>query len=150
MEDDDQIAELKKLIEEEREQKRQQKRDWAARYEEEGKRKEVLAKHRAKPETLENRRVQQLEWRRANRELNNKAAREYKERVRIKKAGRPKSSACESCGSVMPLHYDHCHRTNAFRGWLCHNCNAALGHVNDDITVLQCLIAYLNKHAKDE
>lgn len=145
MENDDQIAELKKLIEEEREQKRQKKREYAARYKAEGRRQEVVAKHRAKPETVENRRVQQLEWRRVFKERTNEASRAYKERVLEKKAGRPKSSACECCGREGKLEYDHDHTTDAFRGWLCHNCNCALGMVNDDISLLQMLIEYVRR-----
>jgi hypothetical protein len=38
---------------------------------------------------------------------------------------------------------DHCHKTNTFRGWLCHKCNRALGNFNDDIGILQRAIKYL-------
>ncbi len=38
---------------------------------------------------------------------------------------------------------DHDHTSNKFRGWLCHNCNRALGNMRDDILQLQRAIKYL-------
>jgi hypothetical protein len=32
-----------------------------------------------------------------------------------------------------PWVLDHCHKTNEFRGWLCHNCNRGLGAFEDDL-----------------
>ena len=40
---------------------------------------------------------------------------------------------------------DHCHDSQVFRGFLCHNCNLALGKLNDDIETLQKAINYLSK-----
>lgn len=53
------------------------------------------------------------------------------------------------------LHVDHCHSTGKVRGLLCFNCNATLGHVKDNITVLKEAIKYLeetnqNKNEKQE
>ena len=39
---------------------------------------------------------------------------------------------------------DHDHKTNTFRGWLCHKCNLALGNMNDDISRLKRAIEYLS------
>lgn len=54
---------------------------------------------------------------------------------------------CEVCGGVNPngrrLSLDYDHVTGKFRGWLCANCNTALGHVHDDPERLIALIRYL-------
>jgi len=41
------------------------------------------------------------------------------------------------------LHLDHCHETGAIRGLLCHNCNVALGCLNDDPALMMRAIKYL-------
>ena len=41
---------------------------------------------------------------------------------------------------------DHCHDTSTFRGWLCHSCNRALGGFDDNVSILEKAIDYLNKH----
>ena len=38
---------------------------------------------------------------------------------------------------------DHCHFTNEFRGYICNNCNLALGRFNDDEKLLRKAIDYL-------
>jgi methylphosphotriester-DNA--protein-cysteine methyltransferase len=54
-----------------------------------------------------------------------------------------------ACRSITPghlgtdWHTDHDHVTGRFRAILCHNCNLALGAVNDSIVKLQGLIGYL-------
>ena len=40
---------------------------------------------------------------------------------------------------------DHDHITNTFRGWLCHQCNRALGGMNDSVPQLEAAIKYLKK-----
>ncbi len=42
-----------------------------------------------------------------------------------------------------PWVVDHCHRTDQFRGWLCHKCNRALGGFGDDIGMMKRAIKYL-------
>jgi hypothetical protein len=42
------------------------------------------------------------------------------------------------------LHVDHCHATGKFRGFLCSNCNCAIGLLKDDIGTLNKAIAYLS------
>ena len=42
-----------------------------------------------------------------------------------------------------PLYVDHCHQTKAIRGLLCHKCNVALGHMNDDPEQLERAADYL-------
>jgi len=41
---------------------------------------------------------------------------------------------------------DHCHKSGAVRGLLCHNCNLALGKFNDDVKYIKAIINYLKKH----
>lgn len=38
---------------------------------------------------------------------------------------------------------DHNHKTNTFRGWLCHICNMGVGSFDDDIDRLKKAIEYL-------
>lgn len=40
---------------------------------------------------------------------------------------------------------DHCHKTGIIRGILHNKCNILLGHANEDIRILKCAIAYLEK-----
>lgn len=40
---------------------------------------------------------------------------------------------------------DHDHNTGIFRGWLCHDCNRAIGNFKDNLSRLQRAIDYLNK-----
>ena len=42
-----------------------------------------------------------------------------------------------------PWVLDHCHTNHVFRGWLCHNCNRALGLLKDNKDRLQRAINYL-------
>src|SRR5215475_13415727 len=66
-------------------------------------------------------------------------------------AGRPRPDHCEICGaSDTPglkgngrIAFDHCHKTGAFRGWICSHCNKALGFAKDDPNILRKMIAYL-------
>ena len=44
---------------------------------------------------------------------------------------------------------DHDHDKKMFRGWLCHNCNVALGMLGDSLTTIQKAYNYL-KEFKDE
>jgi hypothetical protein len=43
------------------------------------------------------------------------------------------------------LYVDHNHKTKKVRGLLCMNCNSAIGHLNEDLTILQNAIEYLKK-----
>ena len=40
---------------------------------------------------------------------------------------------------------DHNHDTGEFRGWLCHDCNRALGQLGDSIETLKNAIKYLER-----
>ncbi|MEX3809021.1 endonuclease VII domain-containing protein [Paraburkholderia sp. BR13439] len=62
------------------------------------------------------------------------------------------SGVCALCGGegfVMAGHHklklvvDHCHKTGRIRGLLCHNCNRALGLLQDDTDVIRKAVGYL-------
>ena len=40
---------------------------------------------------------------------------------------------------------DHNHETNNVRGLLCHNCNVAVGHMQDDYKIAERLAKYLEE-----
>lgn len=61
------------------------------------------------------------------------------------------TGVCAICGveeSSLSRHLcmDHCHATGNFRGWLCFNCNAMLGHVRDNKEVLKNAVSYLENN----
>lgn len=62
---------------------------------------------------------------------------------------RPEPQECENCGGTPNghggLHLDHDHKTGAFRGWLCHSCNAGIGQLGDTIEGLERAVAYLRR-----
>ena len=39
----------------------------------------------------------------------------------------PAGGPCECCDRVSKLCLDHCHDTDAFRGWICQLCNSSIG-----------------------
>tara|TARA_B100000683_G_scaffold272822_1_gene316860 strand:- start:356 stop:865 length:510 start_codon:yes stop_codon:yes gene_type:complete len=56
---------------------------------------------------------------------------------------------CQNCGKKNEkLVFDHCHKTGAFRGWLCYQCNSAIGNLGDDLRGLQRAAKYLRRHQK--
>lgn len=59
----------------------------------------------------------------------------------------PIGTPCEICGkSHLRLSFDHCHKTNKHRGWLCTKCNTALGALGDDVeSIMNGAIEYLRK-----
>lgn len=69
-------------------------------------------------------------------------------RRRERAAGRYRPSVCEipGCGGTTKISFDHCHRSGKFRGWICNDCNNALGRVGDRSTVLRALANYLDAH----
>ncbi len=55
---------------------------------------------------------------------------------------------CECCGKPpgkLALALDHCHRTGAFRGWLCGKCNTGIGMLGDTQEGLLRAMAYLKR-----
>lgn len=59
----------------------------------------------------------------------------------------PNSGPCPICKTFTD-HWilDHCHFSDKFRGYICNNCNLALGRFNDDIELLKAAIYYLEQN----
>ncbi len=56
----------------------------------------------------------------------------------------PKAANCPICDKYTDKWIlDHCHYSNNFRGYICNNCNLAIGRFNDDIELLKKAIVYL-------
>lgn len=55
-----------------------------------------------------------------------------------------REDGCAICGSRTKLVIDHCHKTSAIRGVLCHTCNIGLGMFHDDPDKLANAISYLH------
>jgi hypothetical protein len=58
---------------------------------------------------------------------------------------RPMPLLCESDCGREATSLDHCHETGKFRGWLCRQCNTALGMAKDSPATLRALATYLEK-----
>lgn len=55
---------------------------------------------------------------------------------------------CAICGTSpgkKKLAIDHNHETDKVRGLLCMSCNIALGHTDENIEVLENMIAYIKR-----
>jgi len=66
------------------------------------------------------------------------------------RAGRKKPDKCELCGRQSKrICFDHNHKTDKFRGWICNKCNIALGMVNDNIQTLELMIEYIKNNNID-
>ena len=59
---------------------------------------------------------------------------------------RKASNKCQICEQERFLVIDHCHQTKRVRGLLCHNCNKAIGLVNDSVMLLHRMIRYLESN----
>ena len=63
-----------------------------------------------------------------------------------KLAGRKRPKQCDVCKkSSWRICFDHDHVTGGFRGWLCLNCNSALGFTKDSTKLLLKLAKYLER-----
>lgn len=74
--------------------------------------------------------------------------RQYWWKVRgISEPTRPEAEWCECCGRLpeKTLHLDHDHRTGKFRGWICQQCNHALGLLGDDLASIEKAAEYLKR-----
>lgn len=90
-------------------------------------------------------------WRITNREKHLAQSRARALRASYKKLAapipRPAPANCEACGKAFTgtPRMDHDHKTNLFRGWLCHRCNSAIGLAGDTLEGVQKLVEYLNR-----
>jgi hypothetical protein len=65
-------------------------------------------------------------------------------RQQEKEAGRKKPKRCDVCKiGGRRICFDHCHKSDLFRGWLCSNCNFILGYTKDSSKTLRKLVLYL-------
>lgn len=86
------------------------------------------------------------ERRRADPEGNRRRMAAFKARRELKLAelaGRPRAETCDVCKEPCRTVFDHCHKSDAFRGWICDRCNKVLGLVYDDAGLLRQLANYL-------
>lgn len=67
-------------------------------------------------------------------------------RNRLREIAPPKPQACECCERTgVELCLDHDHDTNAFRGWICHECNRSIGQLGDTPEGVAKALAYLTR-----
>lgn len=93
-------------------------------------------------------------WRKNNKEIykNGVLKRKYGITfIEFKEMFYLQESKCKICFKELELldkstHVDHCHTTNKVRGILCSSCNVTLGHVKDNIAVLESAIQYLKSN----
>lgn len=166
MSNEDEINELKQIIEEERQQreakKEEQRRKNRERFRTYSPEQRAAWREQAKERMTDKDREAQRKYNadrqrayiRAKTPLmteeekrkRNAMTTEYARRKRARLAGRPKPETCEVCGRGGNIVFEHSHTTGRFRGWTCDRCNVALAMVNDDIVVLEKLIVYLKAH----
>ena len=95
--------------------------------------------------------AQNARWYAKNRERHKKNAAANAKDRRLQAAGRPRPTGCEICGArtESKLQFDHDHAccrkgcAACFRGWLCGDCNSALGFAKDSTDRLISMVAYL-------
>ena len=61
----------------------------------------------------------------------------------------PAGSPCECCGRVSKLFLDHSHDTDAFRGWICRECNSSIGLMGDSVEGVRKALTYLETRAAE-
>ena len=52
---------------------------------------------------------------------------------------------CLCCGATKPLVLDHCYETNTFRGYICSDCNTAIGKLGDTYEGVKQALIYLER-----
>jgi hypothetical protein len=67
-----------------------------------------------------------------------------RKRIALRYNAPPQPDICECCGKkTKKLNLDHCHDTEKFRGWLCHNCNTGIGLLGDKSFTVEMAVKYL-------
>jgi hypothetical protein len=84
-----------------------------------------------------------------------KTARLVRETRLAEIAGRPRPFVCELCGDPNSrrgdvIAFDHCHKHDHFRGWLCDRCNVTIGAAEDKPELLRKMADYLDRHANPD
>lgn len=103
-------------------------------------------RYAAKPESQVKLRKNRQRWRKGHLQKEMDLCKLYRERKKVRAAGRERPDICEVCKtSERKIHYDHCHTSGSFRGWLCSHCNHALGHALDSPATLRALADYLER-----
>ena len=69
-------------------------------------------------------------------------------REMIEKQSNKCAICCEYPKPGKKLVVDHSHSSGKIRGLLCNNCNNGLGHMKDNIEILEKAIKYLKKYVK--
>ena len=68
----------------------------------------------------------------------------YQRKLLAEQASREKPNQCEICNcNDRRICLDHNHKTGKFRGWICTNCNFAIGFVRENKETLIKIIKYL-------
>lgn len=88
-------------------------------------------------------------WREQNHEkdkaISRKSARHYRHKTHM--ATRPAPQHCECCGAAAePIHLDHDHVSDKFRGWLCTKCNVGIGMLGDKLEGVLNAVKYLERN----
>ena len=84
------------------------------------------------------------ECRGVNGKANSSAAEKLMKQHGIKRP--PIGTPCDCCGkTTKKLIYDHCHETKKFRGWLCYQCNTAIGNLGDSLGGVMKAVRYLSE-----
>jgi hypothetical protein len=82
--------------------------------------------------------------RRVGGKAHSSAAKKLMEQSGMKRP--PLGTPCDNCGKTdQKLIFDHCHKTAKFRGWLCYQCNTAIGNLGDNLDGLMKAVKYLQK-----
>lgn len=137
------------------------KKEWSKKYYQKNKEKLKEYDKKYKKENSEKFREYQKKYRKENPEKvkerfkkwyqkNSEKMKNHKQKKLEKQANRKKPEQCEICGAFgkdlkKGLCYDHDHKTDKFRGWICGRCNFVLGLVKDNSELLDALAKYIRK-----